>query len=52
MFTIPQRLSCSTTVIYLGMDASEKEELLQELIELIYNNGLTNVFQLIGYLNS
>ena len=36
---------------YVVLDVHEKEELLQELIELIYNNGLTNVFQLIGYLN-
>lgn len=36
---------------YVVLDASEKEELLQDLIELILNNGLTNVFQLIGYLN-
>lgn len=35
---------------YVVLDASEKEELLQELISLIYNNGLTNVFQLIGHL--
>lgn len=36
---------------YVVLDVHEKEELLQKLIALIYNNGLTNVFQLMGYLN-
>lgn len=36
---------------YVVLDVHEKEELLQDLIKLIYNNGLTNVFQLMGYLN-
>lgn len=35
---------------YVVLDASEKEELLQKLIKHIYNNGLTNVFQLISFL--
>lgn len=36
---------------YVVLDVHEKEELLQKLIALIYNNGLTNVFQLMGYIN-
>lgn len=36
---------------YVVLDASEKEDLLQDLITIIYQNDLTNVFQLFGYLN-
>ena len=36
---------------YVVLDASEKEDLLQDLIKIIYQNDLTNVFQLFGYLN-
>lgn len=36
---------------YVVLDVHEKEELLQDLLDIIYNNRLTNVFQLMGYLN-
>lgn len=35
---------------YVVLDASEKEEILQRLIAMIYGKGLTNVFQLISFI--
>lgn len=36
---------------YVVLDASEKEELLQDLLALIYKYRLANMFQLLDYLN-
>jgi hypothetical protein len=36
---------------YVVLDASEKEELLRDLLELIYKYRLANMFQLLDYLN-
>lgn len=36
---------------YVVLDASEKEELLRDLLELIYKYRLVNMFQLLDYLN-
>lgn len=36
---------------YVVLDASEKEELLQDLLALIYKYRLVNMFQLLDYLN-